>query len=79
MPKHARQCPERRQDQRGVFGAGPSGGNTAYIDARGADIGAVAGLEAALHAMNYSFEQRAIGAIANERRRGGAFAATFNR
>ena len=52
---------------RGVFGAGPSGGNMAYIDARGADIGAVARLEAALHAMNYSFEQRAIGAIANER------------
>jgi len=65
---------------RGIFGGnGNGGGNVAYIDARGADAAAVARLEAALSAMNYSFEHRAIAAVNNERKRGGAFAASFRR
>jgi hypothetical protein len=65
---------------RGVFGSsGEQGGNIAYIDARGADAAAVARMEKALQVMNYSFEHRALAAVSNERKRGGAFAAAFNR
>jgi hypothetical protein len=65
---------------RGIFGQGPSNaGNTAYIDARGADLGAVARIEKGLHDLHYSIEHRAIAAVSAQRKRGGTFAATFNR
>jgi hypothetical protein len=63
-----------------VYPSGTAGaGNVAYIDARGADAAAVARMEKALQVMNYSFEHRALAAVSNERKRGGAFAAAFNR
>jgi hypothetical protein len=64
---------------RGIFGGGPGNGPTAYIDARGADVAAVARIEAGLRALNYSIEQRAVGAVQSQRKRGGAFAASFRR
>jgi hypothetical protein len=52
---------------------------TYSIDARGADPAAIARLEATLRELHRSIEPRAIAAVSNERKRGGAFAATFNR
>ena len=64
---------------RGIFSGEGNGGNTAYIDARGADVEAVARLEAGLRSLHYSIEHRAVAAVSAQRKRGGGFAATFAR
>ena len=66
---------------RGIFGSGGGGGGDTHfhIDARGADMGAVARMEIALREFHRTFEQRAVAAVAGQRSRGGTFAATFNR
>jgi len=58
-----------------------AGAPTAFytIDARGADSSAIARLEATLRELHRSIEPRAVAAVSNERKRGGAFAAAFNR
>jgi hypothetical protein len=63
---------------RGVFGSG-GGGNTAYIDARGADPAGLARVENALRELHYSIESRAVAAVSAQRKRGGTFTATFER
>ncbi|MFN4354888.1 phage tail length tape measure family protein [Parvibaculum sp.] len=52
-------------------GRGSGGGNTVYIDARGADAGAVGRIEQALRALDRSVEIRAVGAVSRARQRGG--------
>ena len=66
---------------RGIFASGGGrGGDTHFhIDARGADMGAVARMEIAIRELHRTFEQRAVAAVAGQRKRGGTFASTFNR
>ena len=66
---------------RGIFGSGGGGSGDAHfhIDARGADMGAVARMEIALRELHRTFDQRAVAAVAGQRSRGGSFAATFSR
>src|SRR5262249_37925948 len=61
-------------------GTGPRGGGMVInIDARGADMAAVARIESGLASMNRDFEQRSIAAINGQRKRCGSFAASFRR
>ena len=63
---------------RGIFGSGGGGGDAHFhIDARGADMGAVARMEQALRDFHRTFDQRAVAAVSSQRKRGGTFAATF--
>lgn len=53
--------------------SGGAGGATYYIDARGADRTGLARLEAMIRQLDGSLELRAVGAVADHRRRGPAF------
>lgn len=55
------------------------GGHTFYIDARGADREGLMRLERQIREINGSIEWRAVSAVADSRRRGGNFAAAFDR
>lgn len=55
-----------------------TGGDTYYIDARGADQAGLARLETLIMRLNGSIEHRAVAAVMDARARGGRFAATFS-
>jgi hypothetical protein len=60
-------------------GASRGGDMVFHIDARGADMAAVARMEIAIRDLHRTFETRAVAAVAGQRKRGGTFASTFNR
>jgi hypothetical protein len=60
-------------------GASRGGDMVFHIDARGADMAAVARMEIAIRDLHRTFEQRAVAAVAGQRKRGGVFASTFSR
>ena len=66
---------------RGIFASsGGGGGDTHFhIDARGADMGAVARMELALREFHRNFDTRAVAAVAGQRKRAGTFAPPFTR
>jgi hypothetical protein len=64
---------------RGFFAASSASTANFHIDARGADMAAVARIEFALTQLHANFDQRAVAAVGGQRKRGGAFATTFRR
>ena len=69
------------QEGEGVFTSGQmaalggmGGGDTYYIDARGADRAGLARLERLIHELNGSIEKRAVAAVYTSAARGGAIA-----